>query len=200
MLRPVEWLSATRRGLLLPEDLLEPGAMYVSILAPKTRRVYRRQHVKIDEKVVVAYAEALWGSSPPEARLFELGAGAFRSRWNAIVSAAGFAEGQVRDSVTPACLRGSGATALYRQTSDVRLVQWRGRWSRPQTLEAYIQEAAAAQSLQPLPPEARARILELSEACPALLRRSIAVLRQAALPAPVAHGRAPLREAPRLPG
>ena len=60
--------------------------------------------------------------------------------------------------------------------------------------------ALAAQSLQPLPPEARARILELSEACPALLRRSIAVLRQAALPAPVAHGRAPLREAPRLPG
>ena len=53
MLRPVAWLAATRRCLLLPQDLLEPDAMYVSILAPKTRRVYRRQHVKIDEKAVV---------------------------------------------------------------------------------------------------------------------------------------------------
>ncbi len=35
MLRPVKWLLATTRSLLLPGDLLEPGAMYMSILAPK---------------------------------------------------------------------------------------------------------------------------------------------------------------------
>ncbi len=68
---------------------------------------------------------------------------------------------------------------LYRKTSDVCLVQRHGRWSRPQTLEAYIRETASAQSLQPLPPDERRRILELSARCPALLTRSIASLADA---------------------
>jgi hypothetical protein len=70
----------------------------------------------------------------------------------------------------------SGAAALSRKTSDVRLVQWHGRWSRPQTLEANIQDAAAAQSLQPLPEDARQRVFELSASCLALLSRSVTLL------------------------
>ena len=87
MLRPVEWLSATRGALLLPSDLLEPGIMYVSILAPKTRRVYRRQHVRIDEAAIIDYSCARWGNAAADAKLFALSSGSFRTRWNAIARA-----------------------------------------------------------------------------------------------------------------
>ncbi len=129
--------------------------------------------------MVVAFAEVLWGALPPEARLFSFSSGSFRSRWNAVVLAAGFSDAHVRDSVPPACLRGSCAAALYPNTSDVRFVQWRGRLSQLQALGAYIQVAVSAQSLQPLPPSAKNRVTELSGCCPVLLRRSMGSLAEA---------------------
>ena len=155
--------------------------MYVSILAPKTRRVYRRQHVRIDEAAIIDYSCALWGNAAADAKLFALSSGSFRTRWNAIARAAGFDPVSIKHAVTPACLRGSGATALYRKTNDVRLVQWRGRWSRPQTLEAYIQEAAAAQSLLRVPEECRAKVLLLSEHLPSLLDHATSLLARESL-------------------
>ena len=95
---------------------------------------------------------------------------------NAVAAAVGFDASSIHDSVTPACLRGSGATALYRATSDVRRVQWQGRWSRPQTLEAYIQEAASAQSLLKVPDAAREKIRDLSLYLPSLISAAILTL------------------------
>ena len=174
MLRPCEWLVATRAELLLPSDLLEGTQAFLSVLAPKTRRTYRRQHVAIDEILVIDVLEALWASARPTTRLFPLSSAAFRKRWDAVVGRLGIAKDVRGKSVTPACLRGSGATALYRRTSDLRLVQWRGRWSKPQTLEAYIQEAASSVALLKIPPDAVEDIRCLSDALSDVVAWSLA--------------------------
>lgn len=112
MLRPCEFLLAKRRSLFLLRDLLEGEAAFLTILAPKTRRLYKRQHVKIDQRLLVDFLEALYGRAEGDAYLLVLGPVAFRSRWDAVVSLCGLGEMQGNRKITPACLRGSGATAL----------------------------------------------------------------------------------------
>ena len=145
--------------------------------------------MRIDEPSVINFVTALWGHASGDTRLFGMSSGSFRTRWNAVAVAVGFDPTSLRDAVTPACLRGSGATALYRATADVRRVQWQGRWSRAQTLEAYIQEAASSQALLKVPESSRARIIELSNYMPSLLSLAIVTLTTANL------GEAPARPA-----
>ena len=96
-------------------------------------------------------------------------AATFRRRWDAVFAALNFETDILARRLTPSCLRGSGATALYRATSDVKLVQWRGRWARLETVEAYIQEVACSTALIAVPPQSRHTITQLSAALPLLL-------------------------------
>ena len=114
------------------------------------------------------------GERAPVHRLFQLSSAAFRKRWDAVVGRLGIAKDVQGRCVTPACLRGSGATALYRRTSDLRLVQWRGRWSKPQTLEAYIQQAASSVALLKIPPDTVEDIRCLSDALSDVVAWSLA--------------------------
>ena len=170
LLRPSEWLAATRGSLLLPRDLLDDdGAAYWGVLAPKTRRKYKRQHVKIDQAALVDLLDAMFGAAAPDTPLCGLSAVQFRRRWDAVFAALNFETDILARRLTPSCLRGSGATALYRATGDVKLVQWRGRWARLETVEAYIQEVACSTALIAVPPQSRHTITQLSAALPLLL-------------------------------
>ena len=93
---------------------------FVSILARKTRRVYRRQHVAVDQLVVVKLLQKLWGSSPSGSRMFLFGAGAFRAHWDAVIARLELEADPCERRIMPGGLRGSEATALYRATGDVQ--------------------------------------------------------------------------------
>lgn len=49
---------------------------------------------------------------------------------------------QKDQGATPRVLRGSGATFYYIATEDLTSVAWRGRWSRLEILEYYLQEVS----------------------------------------------------------
>eukprot|EP00969_Alexandrium_andersonii_P104197 4598875-Alexandrium_andersonii.AAC.1 len=53
---------------------------------------------------------------------------AFRKRWDAVLAALRVPSGG--NGLTPASLRGSGATDFYINTEDLARTAWRGRWKR----------------------------------------------------------------------
>ena len=69
--------------------------------------------------------------------------------------------------LTPAGLRGGGATDFWLRTRDVPALRRRGRWSNEKTLECYIQEGAYFLGTTSLP--ASARLNALVELAPVLL-------------------------------
>ena len=58
-------------------------------------------------------------------------------------------------SLCLASLRAGGATELFKRSANLAIVQYAGRWSSLRTLQHYIQEAAAAQTLVRLDAETR---------------------------------------------
>ena len=66
-------------------------------------------------------------------------------------------------------LRGSGATALYLESENLSLIQWRGRWVQLKTTEHYIQEVGAQSLLAQMPAEARDVVRFFAEAAGPLL-------------------------------
>ena len=163
MVHPAEFISLLRSDLLLPGDTLnETAAFYVHIRNPKTARFARKQQCKIDDPCVLAYVAKVFGALAPNASLFAGGTSAYRRRWDLSVS-------MPSRGATPAVLRGSGATALYLESEDLSLIQWRGRWAQLKTVEHYIQEVAAQSLLAQMPPEDRAVVKLFADAAGPLL-------------------------------
>ena len=157
MLHPAGFISLLRSDLLLPGDTLnETAAFYVHIRNPKTARFARKQHCKIDDPCVLAYVTKVFGALAPNASLFAGGTSAYRRRWDHVLGRLGISVSMPSRGATPAVLRGSGATALYLESEDLSLIQWRGRWAQLKTVEHYIQEVAAQSLLAQMPPEDRA--------------------------------------------
>eukprot|EP00435_Cladocopium_sp_Y103_P053469 s2702_g17.t1 len=170
MLHPAEFVHLLRSDLLLPADTLNDSPVfYIHIRNPKTARFARKQHFKIDDPTVLAYVTAVFGSLTPTAPLFVGGASAYRRRWNAVLSKLGISVSMHSRGATPAVLRGSGATALYLQSEDLSLIQWRGRWAQLKTVEHYIQEVAAQSLLAQLSPRSRDVIKLFAEAAEPLI-------------------------------
>ena len=117
--------------------------IYVHLRNPKTARFARKQHVKVEDPLVVGFLDALYGGWGFSSRLYPGTASTYRRQWNAILDRIGVPHGRAQKGATPAVLRGSGATHLYLATEDVQLVQWRGRWTKLKTVEFYLQEVAA---------------------------------------------------------
>lgn len=150
--RPGEPLSALRRHLLLPRDLLstDMDRAFLMIENPKTRRRggARCQHASIRGKALIRYLTYTFGDLPPEAPLYPFSPSSFRRRWDRVLAglqvptAAGF---------TPGCLRGGGAVSMYRNEAPISSILWQMRLQHQQTLEHYLQEVAALNSLLTLP-------------------------------------------------
>jgi hypothetical protein len=161
-LRPGELLASRRCDLSLPCDRLEvEGDAFLSILVPKTRRTYPTQHARCSDRGTVKILNQVFGRLASTDPLAPFGASGFRTRWNHLLSALGvpLAKAGQGLNLTPACLRGSGATDFYIATEDVPRVFWRGRWRQASSAERYLQAAAASTVLAALPVPARARIL-----------------------------------------
>ncbi len=124
----------------------------VCIENPKTRRVGGRiQHVVIKDLSTIAWAQWLVGDLPDDAPLFTMSGPVLRRRFQELVVAGG----SENLKFTPAGLRAGGATFLYVGGISVNRLRLVGRWRVVSSLEHYVQEAAAVQLLQRLPPSAR---------------------------------------------
>ena len=178
MLHPAQFLALKRQDLVLPRDaLLDRPILYVHLRNPKTARFARRQHAKIEDELVIAFLDAVYGDYPLDAPLFNGSASVYRRQWDAIMDRLQIPHSRKTRGATPAVLRGSGATHLYLATEDISLIAWRGRWTKLKTVEFYLQEVAAQLMLHQLDPLAKHRIQFLSTFSAAVLRQSILQLK-----------------------
>ena len=81
-LRPIEFLTPTRRELLLPDDLLgESSAFFVRVVAPKARWAgARKQYGRCEDYAVLLLVEAVFGPLPKPNRLWPATPCTFRRR------------------------------------------------------------------------------------------------------------------------
>ena len=164
MLHPAEMVSLRREDLIFPKDVFyDSPSLFVKIRNPKTARFARRQHGRIDDPQVIAFAEKVFDHLPKTALLFPGSMATFRKQWNCLMDRLGIPNKQSEQGATPGVLRGSGATYLYSFSEDINWVAWRGRWCRTRTLEFYLQEVAAQVMVHSLHPVAKARIETLSK-------------------------------------
>ena len=107
-------------------------------------------------------AQMLLGRLQPSQRIWPASPAAFRKRWDAIARALRLPIGQ-GSGVTPASLRGGGATAFYELTEDVDRLRRRARWATVQSAEIYIQEVAPYEFLASLPRSTRDQIFRVAD-------------------------------------
>ena len=65
--------------------------------------------------------------------------------------------------LTPASLRGGGATSFYELSEDIDFLRWRARWSAVQSAETYVQELAPNEFLSFLSRPVRDLIFRVAE-------------------------------------
>ena len=170
MLHPAEFVPLLRSDLMFPQDSLGAvQSLYIHLRQPKTARLARRQHSKIDDPWAIRLCYALFGALEPSCRLFPASMAVYRRQWNAVMDRLGIPRKQTERGATPGVLRGSGATALYLATENIPLIAWRGRWARTRALEFYLQEVGAQLFLHELSPVCRSRIEFLSQRAQAVL-------------------------------
>jgi integrase len=179
MLRPGEGLAARRRHLALPEDLCQDPSstrVFLAIDVAKTMQTGpRQQHGRSDDPLTRHLWTALVQAAPREEPLWSAPPHAFRARWNRLCQALQVPSTEI-DGVTPASLRGGGATALYDESENMELVRHRGRWSSPKMCELYVQEVGGHRFLASLEPQTRARAATLADRLPDFGNRALWLL------------------------
>ena len=103
--------------------------------------------------------------------LAPFGPSGFRARWHHLLRALGVPSSSLPANLnlTPACLRGSGATDFYVATEDVPRVFWRGRRRQAPSAVRYLQAAAASNVLAALPDPVRAQVVRFASASDTLV-------------------------------
>ena len=164
MARPGEVLGATREAPVLPSDLMIPGAntAYLKIHEPKgwRRGKGRIQHTSFSDPDAVLCAEMVFGNLPATSKLFPGSHGAFRRRWDAILTSLGVVN---RASLTPGGLRGGGAVAAFQGGDELTKILWKMRLKHLATLESYLQEVTAETCLSKQPSQTKQRIFAAAE-------------------------------------
>jgi hypothetical protein len=108
----------------------------------------------------VQFLELLLSPLASSSRLFSLGAGAYRQRWDVILNRLGAQS----LGLTPGGLRGGGAVeAFMREGLSLPGLLWRMRLRRQETLEHYLQHVLSRQVIKQLSPAGKDRIRLLSE-------------------------------------
>ena len=150
--------------LVLPSDVQGLWyRMYLRVPKPKSRWAgARRQLARVDDWWVTAMAEKLLGRLSPAQRIWPLSAGAFRKRWDAIARVLHVPSHQ-GSGLTPASLRGGGATSFYELSEDIDLLRRRARWSAVQSAEIYVQEVAPYEFLSGMSRPVRDLIFRVAE-------------------------------------
>ena len=163
MLRPSEYLTATRRLLVLPGDVQGPWwRAFIRVPLPKSRwAAARRQLARVDDWWVTQMLHFLYFDSPPHARLWNASAAAFRTRWDRICAVFRL-DSRQSTGLTPASLRAGGATAHFETYESIDMLRHRARWRKTETPEIYVQEVAPYEYLAQLPREQRSFIFEVA--------------------------------------
>jgi len=160
MLRPIELLALTVQDATFTTSSRGLELLFVFIGSPKTRRLAaRRQHVRIDDQLVVPALRRWWpaGGGTAGQRLFLGSRLDFNDMFTALLAELGL-DTAPGERLTPACLRPGGATWLFQETDSPDLVRFRGRWLSTRMLEIYIQEVAGDSFMNRLPSTTRSRI------------------------------------------
>ena len=110
----------------------------------------------------------------PEERIFPLGPGAFRTRWDELQREL---EVPLELQQTPGTMRGGGAVAQFNIDEDIPLLLWRMRLQSTKTLEHYLQEVTARTNLTRLTDHARAQVAQYSTQYSNLLKLAVVRLR-----------------------
>ena len=166
MLRPGEVDQLRVGDFCFPEmpELAEGVGLVISIRQTKTRRVWATQFVIVDSRELVEWCRWWTEGKKPKDRFLSLS----RRRWAQILvesleilhlDSCGFTLGS---------LRGGGACHHFKTQKNLGLLQFAGRWRRPETLRHYLQEALGIHALAQAPPSARAKLLQVYEQVPLL--------------------------------
>ena len=192
ILRPSEILLARRRHLVLPRDInYDADYALLVIPEPKNRRwstTPARQSAKIQPKDLVDALDQIYGDELPEAPLWPASSDAFRKRFRTLNAFFGLPE-QVKGAFSRklkvlqvASMRAGGATLLWLQTEDARLVQLRGRWQNDATMTIYLQELVATTFLSEQPESTRATIALYDRQAPLIWHQTLRWMRQGVPP------------------
>ena len=168
--RPGETLNAVRADLLLCRDLVveDAATIFLRIGKPKGRRrgIGTVQHTKISNLQLAKFLDWLMGDLDRRSPLYPGSPGAFRKRWDAILS---WLNVPTQLALTPASLRSGGAIAAYRCDTELTKIMWTMRVRNIDTLQHYLQEMGAASIFAELPKCSRERIQSTALMFPALL-------------------------------
>ena len=143
--------------------------IYLQIKLPKTRRRGAAiQYATISEPGVVHFLCTVWNSLKKDDFLYPGSAGAFRSRWDAVLKHIGVGK---QHRLTPGSLRGGGAVACHKKGTPISDLLWRMRLQHQRTLSYYLQETTAMSMLPALEESVRLKVQFLRDALPLFLHQ-----------------------------
>ena len=161
--RPGEVLNASRKSLVLPDDLgAVPGsACFLRIVKPKPGRrgLGRVQHVKVRDSSISLFLASVFGGLDCNEPLYPGSASAFRVRWNKILKCLGVPPSA---KLTPGCLRAGGTVELYKQGMPILDILWALRLKNIETLQHYLQEISTEITMIDLPLPTRTLVKNLN--------------------------------------
>ncbi|CAE7035325.1 unnamed protein product [Symbiodinium sp. CCMP2592] len=161
LLRPGEVDELKISDLCFPEaDELGQGiSLVVGIRSPKTKRVWARQFALVQEQSLIMWLRWWVTDRPRRQRVLLIN----RRRW-AILFKEALGELRMGEcGYTLGSLRGGGATHQFRRHRNLGQLQFAGRWSRPETLQHYLQEALSVQVVAQASDAAKQLLLRIHE-------------------------------------
>ena len=165
-----EVLRALRSDLILPYDNLEPrGApcfLQLRSFKSRNRQPSKVQHMKIDDSYVSALLTRIFGGLQLHQPLFNTTPYQYRKRWDVLVNQLGIPPTL---ALTPGGLRGGAAVFHYKSGRAIADIMWMMRVRAQSTLESYIQEVSALNTVATLPPATRNTIFKVASTFPFLL-------------------------------
>ncbi|CAL1156117.1 unnamed protein product, partial [Cladocopium goreaui] len=176
LLRIGEVLNATRKDLILPDDVA--GSISYTLLRikePKTRfRAARHQAGKMEQPDLISVVQLGFAKLKNSEPLWHLPGATLRHRLEKVLAALGlpYRSGQKPKALTLASLSAGGATWLITATESADLVKRRGRWASHRIMEIYLQEVSAATYLNDLDRHVRQQVLEAMELFPEVLQNA----------------------------
>lgn len=160
-----EPLKAKRSDLLLPDEAgLQEDVCFLQVGAPKPGRRGRGkvQHARIFDPLSVKLAVTAFGALKADDLLYPVAPATYRRRLDHLLATLGIPKVL---AITPGSLRGGGACYLYHRSTPITDILWRMRLRQVATLEFYLQEAAAMNTMQNLPHHVQQRV----KSCAAML-------------------------------
>ena len=158
-----EVLKCCREDLMLASDLLEPinRPCFLKLRSFKSlhRQPARIQHMKVSDPLACKMVHKIFRKLPMDSLLFAATSYQYRKRWDMLLSTLMI---DVGHRLTPGGLRGGAAVYHYRAGRSINDVMWLLRLRNQQTLESYIQEVAALNTMAKMSATTRDYISQFS--------------------------------------